>query len=102
MLTRTPIQDITQGMDVYDVNGNGMGRITYVTPGDRSTEAPVDPDMLPANLDGSDFDSLMADGFIRIENRVFSGASFASLLDVDRVTSDAVHLLIDQREVIRI
>lgn len=99
--TQNPATDITQGMQVYDVNGNTLGRVNSVTLGDRATDAPTDPNMLPDNLDGHTFDNLMADGFIRMEHPIFSSVTFASLLDVDRVTSDALHLTLDQRDIIR-
>jgi|GEM_PF-5850208 len=91
------IKQVKKEMDVYDSTDNNFGSVLYVYAPDNE----LIEEMLPASLSDIDHNAFVSDGFIRIGNPIFSGASFARATEIDRVEGDRVYLTIKQNEVIR-
>jgi hypothetical protein len=106
------LDEVDEGMDVYDVNGDHIGEVEYLHYGTEGYSEPVDDDM-PADIfemfaeafDGSPdlpeevVERLYQDGFIRIEKGILRNDSYVLATNIRSVDSDGVHLSISRDEI---
>lgn len=103
MQINSVMDEIHEGMHVYDSTNNNFGHVAYIhiAPTEPDTTMGLDDEILPLNESESVRQELVDGGFIRIENSLFSGASFVRATEIDRVDENRVYLNIKQNEVIR-
>ncbi len=99
MASQDVMNAIENGMDVYDSTDNNMGSVLFLYMGGASGN--VDEENLPSNAANEVQDKLKREGYIRIGNAIFSGGSYATANEIDRVENGNVYLKIKQNEVLR-
>lgn len=112
---RELMSEIREKMDVYDSTDNNIGHVGFVYVGEQHAEAGedespnldgdsathIDEENLPSNASDNERHRLVREGYIRIENAIFSGASYADATQIDRIEDGSVYLNITQDKVIR-
>lgn len=93
------MNDIREGMDVYDSTDHNMGSVLFIHMG--GTANNIDDDDLPSNSNDDVRKRLIEEGYIRIGNAIFSTGSYATAKEIDRIEGANVYLKIKQKDILR-
>lgn len=94
------LNNIKLGMDVYDSSEHDMGTVQFIHIADSTNEV-IDEDTLPSNASDEVRNQLREEGYIRIGSTLFSGGSYATAKEIDRVQDGNVYLKIEQSKILR-
>jgi len=110
MQTQTVLNQVSEGMDVYDASGDHMGKVVYIRFGEPVAEADMPDNVTIAEelteaLGGSVeiptvvYGRLYREGFVRFDRGLLRHDGFVFPTQIAYVNDDGIHLNVDKDEV---